>query len=206
METITINMDNLTEEERANLLSLVNKANRKTVQLSKIEDGSTFEIGGITFIKFSESDGKAVVMTKDAVYTDEKFDDNTNDFSKSHALTLLKEEYLPQVIAAVGDDNVLEFTTDLTTLDGLKVFGTMTSRISLATLDFYRANTEIFDKYKLDIWWWLATAWSTLPHYDSSLALCVSPLGSIYYVSYYGVIGLRPFFIFKSTIFVSPID
>ena len=106
---------------------------------------------------------------------------------------------------AVGDDNLCSFKTDLTTLDGLKTYGEIESKISLPTMDFYRANVELFDKHKAERWWWLATADSAAPHWrEDPFVLCVSPRGSIINDIYdSGNGGVRPFCIFKSSIFGS---
>ena len=79
----------------------------------------------------------------------------------------------------------------------------MTSKISLPTLDFYRENVEIFDKHKLDEWWWLATPESAQPHGNPFWTLCVSPSGIIFSDLYDFDIGVRPFLYFVSSISVS---
>ena len=86
---------------------------------------------------------------------------------------------MPGIIEDVGEENVLTFQTDLTTLDGLKVYGVMESKIGLPTLEFYRANVEIFDEHKVEDWIWLATPESAKPHDDPYWALCVTPAGTV---------------------------
>lgn len=169
--------------------------------LAEIKNGETFKIGDVEFIKFTDKDGVTTVVTKDIVFRSD-FGEN-NNLANMKIINRLEKKFLPSIIAAVGEENILDIETDLTTLDGLKTFGTITSKVSLPTLDFYRENVEIFDKYKLDSWWWLATAWSALPHYDSSLVLCVAPSGDIDGGGYCGNNGVRPFLNFKSSIFVS---
>ena len=168
-----------------------------------VKDGETFEVAGIEFIKFPSADGMTPVVAKDTLFTNE-FGRN-NNFAESKVLRRLQEEILPQIVEAVGEDNVCSFKTDLTTWDGLKTYGEIESKISLPTMDFYRRNPEIFDKYKADRWWWLATADSAAPRWDNDpLVLCVSPLGCIYGVNYnFDSSGVRPFCIFKSSIFGS---
>ena len=166
-----------------------------------INNGEIFKIGDVEFIKFAEEDGIITAVTKDTVFSSE-FGKN-NNLVESKIIDRLTAEFLPKITAVIGEENVIEFDTDLTTLDGVTTFGKMTSKISLPTLDFYREHTEIFDKYKLDNWWWLATAWSAYPHYNSSCALCVSPLGNVYDINYYYWNGVRPFLRFSSSIFVS---
>jgi len=62
---------------------------------------------------------------------------------------------------------------------------------------------EIFDQHKVEKWWWLATPESAKPHDSPWWTLCVSPSGRIYGDYYCSVNGVRPFLIFKSSIFES---
>ena len=91
-----------------------------------------------------------------------------------------------------------------TTLDGLKPYPELESMVSLPTLEFYRKHVEIFDRYKQDAWWWLATPESAQPHDAPRWVLCVSPSGRINRGSCnFGVFGVRPFLALKSHIFGS---
>lgn len=170
--------------------------------IPSVKTGEIFEVAGVEFIKFPDVDGMTPAVTKKVQFCCE-FGDN-NNFAESRVLKRMKNEFLPKIIEAVGEENLCTIKTDLTTLDGLKTYGEMDSLVSLPTLDFYRANPEIFDRHKVNIWWWLATADSAKPRYDPDLVLCVAPSGSINYVNYYnGRLGVRPFCIFKSSIFGS---
>lgn len=171
--------------------------NNEKVLASEISAGKTFVVGGIEWIKFSEKDGKFVAVAKDSL-GHKVFDDNGNNFSKSSLLIFLEGEILPKIVAEVGEENVLEFETDLYSIDGHRKYGKMTSKISLLTFDFYRKNREVFDNYKLDTWWWLAT-----PNGERYLVACVAPSGYVYSFSGCSFGGVRPFCIFSSSIFVS---
>ena len=167
-----------------------------------VKPGETFKIGGMEFIRFADTSAGTPVVLKNIAFRS-RFGDN-NDFRSSDILKKLQEEFLPKIIEAVGDENVCEFETDLTTLDGLKFYGTMKSRISIPTFDFYRANVAVFDQYNPSVWWWLATADSANPHYTPDWAVCVSPSGDIFNDCYgSGNCGVRPFCILKSSIFGS---
>lgn len=172
--------------------------------LAEVMIGETFKIADIEFIKFTEEDGKVCAVTKDSLFND-GFGRN-NDFSKSQLFKRLESEVLPKIEETAGAENVLEFETDLTSLCGSDLYGTMKSKISLVTLDFYRKHVKIFDKHKLNKWWWLATPESTNEHDNDIWVLCVSPSGSIYFDDFncvYFRYGVRPFLIFSSSIFVS---
>lgn len=174
-----------------------------TKKLENVEIGKTIEVGGIEFIKFpGGADGHAIAVAKDSAFRSTF--GKTNNLAESDILKKLNNDFLPGIIAAVGEENVCEFETDLTTLDGLKIYGTMKSKVSLPTLDFYRANVEIFDKYNPDTRWWLATPFSAEPHYkDCWWVECVAPSGDIGYNFYDFYGGVRPILIFVSDISVS---
>lgn len=161
-----------------------------------------FKIGKYEFIKFTDDNGNIVGVLKDSL-GNMRFGDN-NDLSKSDIFKKLNEEFLPEIESIVGAENVLEFETDLTSLDGSKKHGTMKSKVSLPTFDFYRRNRAMFAKYNLDDWWWLATPDTTSEYVNDCWLSCVSPRGSVngyfYFFSYFGV---RPFLTFVSTIFDS---
>lgn len=173
----------------------------KKTELSSIEVGKTFKIGEIEFIKFSDIDGITIAVSKDIVFRSGF--GNNNNLAESDVLEKLNKEILPELIKEVGEENILEFETDLTTLDGLKPYEPLKSKISIPSFDFYRANVEMFDKYKVDSWWWLATPDTAKPHYNPSWRLCVSPDGDINLSNYYDNGGVRPFLKFVSSIFVS---
>ena len=173
-----------------------------TATAFNVKDGDTFKVAGIEFIKFPEVDGMTPAVARNILFNS-RFGDN-NDLRSSDAMKRLKEEILPKICAAIGEENVCTFPTDLTTWDGLKPYGMMEEKISLPTMDFYRANVELFDKHPVRGWWWLATPDTAQPHGDPDWILCVSPSGFIYYVgcSYFGR-GVRPVLYFKSSIFGS---
>ncbi len=173
----------------------------KTIKLSELENGRTFTVGEVEYIKVTEKEGVAAVVTKGILFCSEFGKDN--DFSKSIVLERLEKEFLPKVAEAIGEENICEFETDLTTLDGLKPYEVMKSKVSIPTFDFYREHVEIFDKYKVDEWWWLATPETAQPHYEPIWISCVSPRGCMNcdYYDYY--IGVRSILNFVSSILVS---
>lgn len=174
----------------------------KKALIPNVKDGETFQIGGMEFIKFPSVGGQTPAVMKDIAFRS-RFGDN-NDLRSSDVLRKMETDILPKIIEAVGLENLCTIKTDLTTLDGLKPYGTMESLISLPTLDFYRANIDIFDQHKPGCWWWLATPETAKPHDDPDYVLCVSPSGYILN-SLCSLVsrGVRPFCIFESSIFES---
>ncbi len=174
----------------------------RTTILSEIPDGGVFKIGKYEFIKFGEENGVVAVVSKDSLF-DSRFGNN-NNFAESTVLQKLKEDILPEIEAYIGTENVLEFETDLLSLDGSAKHGVVKSKVSIPTFDFYRKNRVVFEKYKLGEWWWLATPDSTSEYYNDYWCLGVSPSGYVLNFNYFNIyIGVRPFWNFVSTIFVS---
>lgn len=165
------------------------------------KDGEVFTLGGIEFIKFPSVNGETPVVMKDIAFRS-RFGNN-NDLRSSDVLRKLEAEHLPKIIEAIGEENLCTIKTDLTTLDGLKPYGIMESKVSLVTLDFYRANADIFGRYKPDCYWLLATPESAQPNDNPYWILCVAPSGDVYGDYFSSDIGVRPFYIFKSSIFES---
>lgn len=178
--------------------------NTKTTKIPFVKDGDTFTLCGIDFIKFPEVNGTVPVVAKNIVFNC-RFGNN-NDLRCSDVLKKLEAEFLPKIAAAIGEENLYPIKTDLTTLDGLNPYGVMESLVSLPTLDFYRANVEIFDKHPVSNWWWLATPESAEPHSRPDWILCVAPSGFVNifdYYFHYVYNGVRPFLSFNSSIFES---
>lgn len=167
-----------------------------------VKDGETFTVAGIELIKFpATSQGTPVVFRDIAFFS--RFGKN-NNLKESDVLERMQKEYLPKIIQAIGEENVLTFKTDLTALDGLNPYGELESKISLCPMGFYRKNVGIFDQYKVARWWWLAEPFSAEPHDDDAWVLCVAPSGFVYGGSSNDDdLGVRPFLIFESSIFQS---
>ena len=169
--------------------------------LNTIPTGKTFKIGNIEFIKFTDENGVVTAVSKNILFNS-CFGKN-NDLSKSDILAKLTNEILPEIEDIIGAENVVEFETDLLSLDGSAKHGTVKSKISIPTFDFYRRNRAVFEKYKINKWWWLSTPNSTSEYNNDDWCVCVSPSGNIdfNYDSNYG--GVRPILTFVSSISVS---
>lgn len=174
----------------------------QTKILKEIPVGDVFGIGDYKFIKFSEKDGVVTAVSRDILFKS-RFGKN-NNLRTSDILARLTSEILPKIEEIIGAENVAEFNTDLLSLDGSAKYGVMRSKISIPTFDFYRANRSVFEKYKLDDYWWLATPDSTDEYNTKEWCICVSPSGNFgsdrYNCCYCGV---RPFWSFVSSISVS---
>ena len=182
----------------------------KKIKLEEIKPGETFkDSAGMEWIVLEIANGSAKCITKEFVLENTKFDDETNDFAKSSLYQKLKNDILPGVLNAFGEDNVVEFETDLTSDDNLDDYGTVTGKISLLTDRQYREYAHLINpveepkKYEVNDWWWLATPLSTPKREVPYSVRCVLPRGGMNDNGCYFRNGVRPFCIFKSDIFVS---
>ena len=167
-----------------------------------VKDGDVVRIGNREYIKFPERDGMVPVISK-GIQFHSVFGDN-NDFRTSKVREALEEKCLPEMIEAVGAENICTIRTDLTALTGQKDYGVLESLVSLPTMDFYREHVDIFMKYAADEWWWMATPEAMKPADNPYWILCVSPSGCIFSYGYFNRSnGVRPFYLLKSYIFGS---
>lgn len=165
-------------------------------------ENDTFKVGKYEFIVLKKDDEGAVhALLKNSLY-DSEFGENNNDFRESIVKKKL-EEFADEIEKILGKGALLEHTVDLTADDGLKDYGTTTSKMSLLTADMYREHVYKIDEHKLDDWWWLATPCSTKTHDWNTAVKCVAPSGNIGINIYGDDFGVRPFCIFNSNIFVS---
>jgi hypothetical protein len=171
------------------------------VQLSEVPEGETFRIGEYEFIVLEQSGDTTAVILKELLHDNIQFGNN-NNFNGSN-VDKLCSDFATEITAEVGAHNLVEHTVDLTSDDGLKDYGKTKRRVSLLTAPQYRKYVEILDKYKLNKWWWLSTAFSTPTHDNANWIKCVSPHGGIYSYFYHCDCGVRPFLHFVSSISVS---
>lgn len=164
--------------------------------------GETFKIGEYEFVVLEHSKDTTAVILKNLLQDDVQFGNDNNDFRESNVLPILRE-FATKIENMIGAENLIEHTVDLTSDDGLKDYGTIREKMSLLTTDSYRRYVDILDMEILKSWYWLATPNSTDLHENSAWVKCVSPSGGIYYNDCDYGLGVRPFCILNSDIFVS---
>ena len=171
--------------------------------LAEVGVGELFKVADIEFVKFYDENGNTVSVAKDLLFGS-RFGDN-NNFAESKILEKMKKDILPKIEKEIGAENIIEHEVDLLSLDGADKWGKMKTKISLPTFDFYRKHVKIFDKHKVDAWWWLSTADTTTEHVASDYWVsCVAPSGDLGNdCSDFINFGVRPFCILKSSIFNS---
>ena len=166
------------------------------------KDGTIAKVGDYEFIVLKNDGNQVHLLLKDTL-CNKPFDSDCNNFAESEIRDYL-DDFADKLAELVGKENIVEHLVDLTADDGLKCYGSCDCRVSLLTAQMYRENVYTIDKFKIDKWWWLATAYSTPKHNDTTWVKCVSPNGIINDdIGSYNNSGVRPFCILKSNIFVS---
>lgn len=176
----------------------------KKTKLSEKKVGEIVTIGEHEYIVLEQNELTCTtsLLMKDFLEEEKTFGYSA-DYKTSNVKKML-DKFALELEKEVGEDNVIEHIVDLTSNDGLKDYGKTNSKVSLLTCDLYRKFVYIIDKFKLDKWWWLATAFSAPEHGYEKLVYCVSPHGDIDYDDCGGNgSGVRPFCILNSNIFVS---
>lgn len=173
------------------------------IKLADVAVGGIVKIGKYEFIVLEHSMDTTAVILKDLLFEIKEFGKDNN--YKASYVDDLCGDFANEISEIIGKGNLIEHTVDLTSDDGLKDYGKINRSMSLLTTDLYRRYVEILDKYKVNKWWWLATAFSTPKHDTDNWVKCVSPSGCINcnYYDYGSSSGVRPLLNFVSSISVS---
>lgn len=192
----------LTKEQLDQLTEALGMKTECKKQLADFKAGDTVKIGGFEMVVLEQHGTETSLILKNLYVEESEFGENNNNYDGSYVDEQCRKFAL-ELAAIVGEDNVVEHEVDLTSNDGLKCYGTVDRRASLLTADLYRKYVDVLDAVKPDKWWWIATPWSTARHDHEVCVLCVAPSGHFGNDYYGNDIGVRPFCILKSSIFVS---
>lgn len=166
-----------------------------------IEIGNVVNVADVDWIVLDKDENSVLCLTKDFVYENTEFDNSSNNYANSPIRNKLNGEFLNRIISKIGNDSILDTEIDLTSDDGLDDYGKVTDKIGLLTADMYRKYNRIIEKYPVDTWWWLSTAWST-PHRGYYFTVrCVIYDGTLDNRNCSINYGVRPFCRFASSIF-----
>ncbi len=184
-----------------------NSFNFDKLLLKDVKVGETFKVGTLEFIVLEHvmtDDNKSVtyVILKDFWKTT-KFDSSFNNYKESEIRKDLNNNFYNELSGIVGADNIVEHTVDLTADDGRTDYEDCNDNISLLTCEMYRKYVYVLEKYNPKKWWWLATAYSTKSNGYEVSVRCVINIGTLSDNYCDNFIGVRPFCILKSNIFVS---
>ena len=164
--------------------------------------GDTVKIGNFEMVVLEQLDGQTALILKGMYGEDTEFGEDNNAYDGSY-VDQKCQAFAAELAKIIGRDSVVLHKVDLTSDDGLKDYGVIERRASLITADMYRKFVDILDTVNPKRWWWLATPHSTKRHENDAWAKCVSPSGHVINDIYDDGVGVRPFCILKSNIFVS---
>lgn len=182
----------LEEEERKN-----------RVQLSTLVPGDVFEIGENDFIVLERMDSKTKVISKNFMAENVVYDENSRDYNESNLKRVIEDEIQPIIESEVGENNIVEHTVELTSVDMQHEFDDCKCKVRPITFDEARKYNNLLPNKELDDWWWTCTPWSTEERgWGYSMAV-VSSAGDVCNYSCGLSSGVRPVCILKSNIFVS---
>ena len=172
-------------------------------KLSDLKPGETFMIADHEFLVLDHTETGTKVISKDMWQEDSIEFGSSKEYATSNIKNFIDREVLPVIAAAVGEENIIEHDVDLTALDGGNDFGSI--RLKVHPIEFMEARKyfELLVNEELPEWWWTITPWNSRGiGYAKSLAV-VSPSGRIDRNNYFNGLGVRPFCILNSNIFVS---
>lgn len=175
------------------------------VELATLKSGDEFKLGDEVFIVMEHTDKGTRVISKEFAYEKVKFGDNSN-WNTSPIRRMLNNEYFKKLAAIIGENNILSMDRDLTSLDGLDDYGTCTDKVSLLTATEYAKYHKILGlKSDYPDWWWLITTASTPSNNYTRLVCFVNSYGVLDWNDCDSSLGVRPFFMFKSSVLVTKV-
>ena len=186
------------------LVRQLEEAERKNkVKLSTLAPGDVFEIGKNDFIVLEQMSFETKVISKDFMAENIVYDEDSRDYNESNLKKVIEDEIQPIIESEVGENNLVEHTVELTSVDMQHEFDDCECKVRPITFDEARKYNNLLPNKELDDWWWTCTPWSTEERGCSYSITVVSSAGNIddYYCC--GNYGVRPVCILKSNIFVS---
>jgi hypothetical protein len=182
---------------------LKSEEKKEKVVLSSLNPGETFMIGEHEFIVLEQNYETTNVISKNLMAEDVQFDKNTKDYNKSALKRYIEEEIRPIILENIGAGNLVEHSVALTSVDNQSEFNDCICDIRPITFDEAREYNDLLVNEDLPDCYWTLTPWSTAERGWKYCISVVSPSGDVDRNCCYGNIGVRPFCILKSNIFVS---
>lgn len=191
------------EKARELVKMLEQKEKESKIKLSELRRGESFMIGEHEFIVLDQGVDVTKVISKGFMAENISFDPDTKDYNKSKIKKFIEEKIQPVIESEVGAENIVEHEVSLRSLDMQKEFEDVSAKVRPITFDEDRLYNDLLVNEDLDNWWWTLTPWSTEKRgYRYGIAV-VFPSGRIDYCLCNVSLGVRPFCILKSNIFVS---
>lgn len=186
------------------LVRQLEEAERKNkVELSTLAPGDVFEIGKNDFIVLEQMSFETKVISKDFMAENIVYDEDSRDYNESNLKKVIEDEIQPIIESEVGENNLVEHTVELTSVDMQHEFDDCKCKVRPITFDETRKYNNLLPNKELDDWWWTCTPWSTAERGCKYSIAVVSSAGSIFDCNCNFNRGVRPVCILKSNIFVS---
>lgn len=185
---------------------LLEEEKKGNVRLSEIPVGGKFDTGIGRFIVLEQKGEKTAVITEELYRKDVRFDDDSNEYFTSELSDLFEEEIFPEFKEEFGAENLCDATTSLVTVDMQNKDEELHAKARPLTFEEARKYNELLVNKDLPDWYWTCTAWSTEERGWPYSVAVVSPDGDFYDDNCNYGLGVRPFCILKSNIFVSKVE
>lgn len=126
---------------------------------------------------------------------------DTNNWTESKIRKYLNEDYVRVIQEEFGNGNIVAFERDLISSDGYNDYATCVDKVSMMNIfEYMKYHKNIGD---CDYRYALITPDSTPSGCGAEIVRCVCGDGRVYYDWRSRDFGVRPFFVLKSSIFVS---
>lgn len=186
------------------LVRQLEEAERKNkVELSTLAPGDVFEIGKNDFIVLEQMSFETKVISKDFMAENIVYDEDSRDYNESNLKKVIEDEIQPIIESEVGENNLVEHTVELTSVDMQHEFDDCKCKVRPITFDETRKYNNLLPNKELDDWWWTCTPWSTAEREWKYNVAVVSSAGDFIINGCSFSFGVRPVCILKSNIFVS---
>lgn len=191
-------------EAARELVRQLEEAERKNkVELSTLAPGDVFEIGKNDFIVLEQIGAETKIISKNFMAEDIVYDEDSRDYNKSNLKGIIEDKIQPIIESEVGENNLVEHTVELTSVDMQHEFDDCKCKVRPITFGEARKYNNLLPNKELDDWWWTCTPWSTEERGWSYSIAVVSSAGNVSCISCRNGRGVRPVCILKSNIFVS---
>ena len=196
-------MSKALEVARERVKQLEEAERKNKVELSTLAPGDVFEIGKNDFIVLEQIGAETKIISKDFMAKNIVYDENSRDYNKSNLKKIIEDKIQPIIESEVGENNLVEHTIELTSVDMQHEFDDCECKVRPITFDEARKYNNFLPNKDLGDWWWTCTPWSTAKREWAYSMSVVSSAGFIDSYDCYDVLGVRPVCILKSNIFVS---
>ena len=152
----------------------------KNLKLCQVRPGERFTLDGAEFVKLDEDRGVAFVVTADVILGEVPFDSERETERNNFVGSEIESALLEWLNGHPGiEEAVVERPIDLTSMDGMRDYGTPCIKVRLLTIDEYRRYREFIPLASEP--YWTATPWTTerSPNSDSNNAYNVNTDGTL---------------------------